>query len=279
MQNKLEDCYDSISGFTGGLARVKKNNKFGVINKIKKLVVPIIYDYIWCLKEGYMRVNLSGKLGLLNKKGEVIIKPLYNKIDAFYDKAAKVYIGDKIGLVSSAGIEIAPVKYSSIEYYRLGYQRSGFIVRLDNEFGLLTEMGAEILPVEYIAFGKYSSDLFALNRNGTCIIFRRQNRAIINLNSSKAYFVVLKRDSKYGVVNSTDELIVNFEYDFMEGALDDFVILNKLAITHEEIEIVACEYNSMTDGDYVFVVVNKDSMQDEILTINKLMVPTTCMEN
>ena len=41
----LKKLYDEVGSFNYGLAWVKKNNKYGFINKDKQLVVPLKYEY------------------------------------------------------------------------------------------------------------------------------------------------------------------------------------------------------------------------------------------
>lgn len=48
--------YDYIGGFDGGLARVKKNNKWGIINECGDVVLPIEYDDVW----NFYKKGLSG---------------------------------------------------------------------------------------------------------------------------------------------------------------------------------------------------------------------------
>jgi hypothetical protein len=63
--------YDSQGYFDkNGLAQVKLNNKYGMINKKNEIIIPIIYDYIYSFEDnGLAKVNLNKKLFYLNEYG------------------------------------------------------------------------------------------------------------------------------------------------------------------------------------------------------------------
>lgn len=70
--------YEDVGHFGEGLAPVKKNGKWGFIDKEGKVVIPFQYDYAWGFNEGYSIVgtivdqadefgNYSLKLGFIDK--------------------------------------------------------------------------------------------------------------------------------------------------------------------------------------------------------------------
>ena len=73
------DGYDDHDGFYEGLARVKKNGKWGAIDTTGKLVVPCEYDAFWFFSEGLAPVQKNGKLGYIDKTGKLVVPCEYDK--------------------------------------------------------------------------------------------------------------------------------------------------------------------------------------------------------
>jgi hypothetical protein len=63
--------YESAEEFKEGLAAVRKNKKYGFINREGKLVIDYKYDLVLRnFDRGRARVKLNGKEVTINKKGE-----------------------------------------------------------------------------------------------------------------------------------------------------------------------------------------------------------------
>ncbi len=77
--------YDAIGIFHEGLASVKKNGKYGFIDKTGKEVIPFEYDYVCDFHEGLAGARKNGKYGFIDKTGKVVIPFEYNSVSAFHD--------------------------------------------------------------------------------------------------------------------------------------------------------------------------------------------------
>ncbi|MBR5334346.1 MAG: WG repeat-containing protein, partial [Alistipes sp.] len=62
--------YDWIGGFNDGLAKVKLNGKYGLIDKTGKEITPVKYGKIYDFREGLAGVELNGKYGFIDKTGK-----------------------------------------------------------------------------------------------------------------------------------------------------------------------------------------------------------------
>ena len=61
--------------FSEGLAAIKKNNKWGFIDKNGKLVIPLKYDDVdYFRPNGLCAVTIKGKSGFIDKFGKETIK-------------------------------------------------------------------------------------------------------------------------------------------------------------------------------------------------------------
>lgn len=64
--------YDYAKPFFGGLALVKKDDRYGFIDKSNKAVIPIIYDVVSPFMDGVTEAYLGGKLYYFNLQGNQI---------------------------------------------------------------------------------------------------------------------------------------------------------------------------------------------------------------
>ena len=77
----VKPIYDSLSSkFEEGLARVRKNDKWGYINKKGEEVVKLIYDDIDNFSNGLAGVKKYDKYGLIDKDGKEVVKPVYDAL-------------------------------------------------------------------------------------------------------------------------------------------------------------------------------------------------------
>lgn len=73
----VQPQYSSITKFDGGgdMLTVKKNEKWGVVNRHNEVLIPLIYDRLYVSEEKgevFAKVELNGKKGLLDSRGNEI---------------------------------------------------------------------------------------------------------------------------------------------------------------------------------------------------------------
>ena len=69
-------CHE-FGNFKNGLAIVKKNSKYGVVNTIPKLVIPIEFDEVEILNNGMILASKFGEYFIYNAKGELLNKKAF----------------------------------------------------------------------------------------------------------------------------------------------------------------------------------------------------------
>ena len=118
-----KEIYDYEGNFVEGLARVGKDDKFGFIDKMNNVVVPLQYEDVWNFSEGLAAVQKDGKRGFVNKMGEEVIPCQYGYTYNFVNGLAKVmHENRKWGYVDKTGTEVVPCQYDDCSYqYNQGY--------------------------------------------------------------------------------------------------------------------------------------------------------------
>lgn len=104
----VDPIYDYIDVFYNDIAIVKKNGKWGMINKLGKEVVEPYYDYINPFSCGYARIAKDGKVGFLNENFKEAVSPSFVHAYPYKDGLAlieKRYYIDTLGKKSEKLVE------------------------------------------------------------------------------------------------------------------------------------------------------------------------------
>lgn len=177
----LVERYQNVEDFVDGLAKVRRQGKFGVVTIRGLEIVPCVYDELYAFNNGLAVARRNGKYGIINDIGEEIIQCKYDKLYSFEDVKRYIYeksdrrllswkdynndlfdreerIGvmrdGKIGYVDKHGKEDLTVfgkEYICVDdkFDTTQSENGGFIVSLRDKYGLLDDMGRQILPCEY----------------------------------------------------------------------------------------------------------------------------------
>lgn len=211
-----EKYEDSHRYFIDGLAGVKANDKWGVINEKGEFVIAAKYDFIDVLSEGLFCFYENGLAGYMNKKGEVVIKPQFSEAKNFSEGLAAFLDGKsgKWGYIDKTGKVVIQPKYTLVRDFSEGTA----LVNIGGEcafdhcewvgglVGVINTEGEEIFPVEYHADGCYSSV------DGWIIL---QKAGPKNDKLSKESNQNIYDRGLSGVVNASGEIVIPFEYDWI----------------------------------------------------------------
>lgn len=145
--------YDLVFSYNNGLAVAMLNDKFGLIDRNEKEIIPLRYDFMSAFSEGLADVRLGKKWGFINAAGAQVIPFIYDFVYGFQSGMALVSLNNKVTYIDKTGKEIFPFKY---DYLSLIYE--GLIeARLNNKVGYLNPKGIEVIAVKYDSV-KYQPD-------------------------------------------------------------------------------------------------------------------------
>jgi hypothetical protein len=128
-----------------GLAFVKLNGKYGYINKVGDLVVPLKYDKAENFNGYRACVQLNGKYGLIDMTGAETVPPIYDYISTF-EYPIHVELNNKHGFIDESGEEVIPIKYDAAGWFCRG---NITYVKLGEKYGYINTVGDEVLPFIY----------------------------------------------------------------------------------------------------------------------------------
>ena len=117
-QKAFRGTFEEAHDFFNGLAKVKKNGKFGLINLQGRTIIPFQYDLMLrnIRAEGIkaIQVKVNGKFGLISHEGEEILPFEYEQM--WYNPRTGVVElakDGRFGLYDHEGVELAPLRFKS----------------------------------------------------------------------------------------------------------------------------------------------------------------------
>lgn len=163
--NKLFDVsmYDNVSSWNGEYARVKRDGKFGLIDRAGNLVIPCEYDDIPYDTEffagGYQSVVKDGKAGYVDKNGNVTCEFRYSAgiMKRFYPSLG--YLIDMEGncVVLSGAVGELPTRYKEVNRYSTLFAA----VDMNGNAGVVDLYGNVIIPFDGTYDSTYDFDISA----------------------------------------------------------------------------------------------------------------------
>lgn len=130
-----------------GLTRVRYGDKYGYINPLTgDLLVPCVYTDTRKPTNGLFWVKKNGKWGCIDKTGALRIPHLYDEATGFTaENRSAVAINGKFGHIDKSGTVRTPLTYDFASYYNHGIS----MVRVDDKYGYIDTTGRFITPLIY----------------------------------------------------------------------------------------------------------------------------------
>ncbi|WCM42329.1 WG repeat-containing protein [Flavobacterium sp. CBA20B-1] len=186
--NLFESDYNEIE-FISDLLKVSNNKKTGIVTYNNEIIIPLDFSSIYQFKNDYFMVQ-NNKISGLYKLNNLVL----------------------------------PLKYKHMNRFLTNY----LYVTNDNDLSGLYDANLNVvIPEEYRIYEYYKS-FYLVEQNNQLLIFNIDDKSITKLNPSykfrdenhywitKRNYFVLQEGNKYGVVNYKGEIVVPFEYDYIE---------------------------------------------------------------
>lgn len=177
--------WDNLLGYEGG--------KWGCINKLGEIKIPIIYDKPIEFKNPKVTVaKLNGENLFINKWGKTVFSNLFDKIidnDPFCDNHCIISLGDKFGIIDSHGKYFLPTSYDEIKRtnYYIEDERGNsigvncYIIKKGDYYGLINKEGKTLLPTEFDKIQKTRFSFIKAIKKTRFGIFTADEKGIIEI--------------------------------------------------------------------------------------------------
>lgn len=215
----IEAQYDTVTLFSGGFAIVGLNNRYGLINEANELIMPIKFDEIVSYNEenDFIKARENSKWSYWNTRGRRI-KVKHIKSTVFYDC---IQIGYKRGM-AEVYLHERNGKFGFVKYICDDLNDDSCKILLESKFLNYQEIGSNYLALE--------------DENGWSI-FNYSGEIIHDYNFDNVYpqqigrrgnqFYLIANNSKYGLINTNGEIVLEPKYDSIKEPGENFYFLSK----------------------------------------------------
>ena len=221
--------------------KVKKNNKYGLIDFDGKEIIPVEYEEITAVSgiENSFKVKKNGKYGIVDSDGKTVIQAQYADIDI------------------------------------LGKDnKSGFIVKNDNgKYGIVDYSNSQILDTNYDSIEKiYGNDTYVVVVNGKQKLVNKKGEDVLvsgfdeikQVLSTQENAVIFVKSNKYGIMNFSGEILINAQYDsLVETKVGTFIASKdgKYGIINiNKEEKLPFEYSLVTYNEKADIYITEDEV-------------------
>jgi len=282
-----------------GFAIVKKENCYGIIDSIGKIVIPFEYSLIEHPRQQYQGfydefyVKKAGKYGILNEMAELISDISYDSFERDYckikDSTQVIFIskkGKRFGIINLIGKITLPVEYEKINQFE---GNSTTIAKKDGLFGLINSSGEIKIPFIYQNIISYKDwdycilqkDKFygVIDKQSLQVIFPMEYQDIEQCFYDETKFIA-KKDGHYGIITRSNQIIIPFEYEKISnwveyGPKEHFVIKDgkEGLISREGETVIPPVYDKIFVDNGTLIKVEKNGVYGTINWKNKIVHP------
>ena len=234
--NNYPDKYDNVWQPKEGLARAKKDGKYGYIDDNGKVIIPFEYEYAEDFNEG-LAIVWKGykefksdyfKCGYIDKTGKEVVSIKYDDVEKFKNGIAKVTENRESFFINKMGEKIISFKYDKLSPFKEGLAAA----KKDGKWGYIDKAGKVIIPFQYDDASEFNGDLaivgigeedhfrkyFYIDKAGNDVI---EINRYEYLEPFKEGLAAVKKDEKWGYIDKNEKIIIPFQYDdaseFSEG--------------------------------------------------------------
>ena len=190
---------------------------------------------IWCEKDVF-KVSKNGKYGVINSKGKEILACDYEEINAL--NGVEGYLVNKrdgkVGLCNLFGNVVIENQYKDIKAISEENKQEFIIQDNDGKYGIASNDKKNIIDPTYEAIAQINTkNIYVVKENGKWSIINQQKDVLVNgdmfdeVKEINEANIVIKKDKKYGIINTDGEEKVKTQYDDLTIASGEYYIAKK----------------------------------------------------
>ncbi len=232
--------------YRNGYIVVNEENKYGIVSINEAKILETEYDEVKYINSSEMyAAKKDGKWKLIGKDNSVILEEGFTEIVEANFENIVAKKDSKYGVITKTGEEKIPYQYDYLEYI----SNENYIAKKDNKYGVINLSNTEILKFEYISMIYredadfieaqkvetetivYTSKLEEKFVGTVCQVNVEKGFIKARINNEYKYFnlkfeektnidlltsnnlFLSKKDGKYGYVNKSGNVVVDYIYD------------------------------------------------------------------
>lgn len=196
--------WDSAGSFSGGVAPVKRGEKWGLIARSGRVVVAPRFDDIRGVFDGYMPVRLGSRWGIVDRSGRLTVRPVFDDIGPCREARCPYRSGDRWGYLDPARGVAIRANYTRIRRFREGHAA----VQDARGWALIDRFGR-------IRFRANVTSLFSPS-NGLVLFVKRRRRGFLDLSGR------VRISPRYEIARSFSDGLAAVRRNGLWGFIDRF---------------------------------------------------------
>ena len=206
--------YGSADEYWEGMACIEMDGKWGFIDKNGTLVVPCIYDSAYEYHEGLACIEMDGKWGFIDKNGTLVVPCIYEKAFPYSEGLAQVEKEGKWGFIDKNGTIVVPCIYG----FAYNYYEGLAAVANDNQWGFIDKSETLVVPCIYDEVKYYSEGLASVTEDHKFGFINKNGTLVVPCIYDSAYdycegLAEVEKDGKRGFIDKNGTLVVPCIYD------------------------------------------------------------------
>lgn len=227
----IEPKFDGLvpnTRFACGLAAVKKNGKYGYIDKDGNTAIPFEYDRCYDFYDGVAKVEKNGKIGYIDKLGKTVAPIEYEDGGNAFENRIWVKKNGKIGFIDKYGNEKIPFIYD----YAYDFEEGLASVKKDGLYGFVDYDGNAVIPFKFKWASGFSEGFARVGENGRYSYIDKSGELAIDCKLQWIYDfsegrAVVYDVEKWGVINTKGEYVKKLgEAGWMSAASEGYIRLH-----------------------------------------------------
>lgn len=201
---------------------VKLADKYGVIGRNGREILPVNYDKILKFNERIIFIKRDGKDGLTDLAGQEILPVIYDEIKPYKDNLLMIEQNGKRGIADQEGNIIIPVQYDKIYL-----QNDKFYISKDGRHGVAAKDGHIIWPCNYFKVADSGNGGYIIGSKHAYAYYNKQGKQITKAEFAEARpfhegLAAVKQGELFGYINEAGEMVIKPQFtqawNFREGA-------------------------------------------------------------
>ena len=138
--------FDFVDQCICGLALAAKDHKYGYVDILGNVIVPLVYDEGLSFKEGYTAVRRGSNWLYIDSTGKVITEAVFTDAQSFHDGLAAVMENDLYGYINTSGKVVIDFKFTNARAFGEGLAP---VANKKGGWGYINQKGEIVITPEY----------------------------------------------------------------------------------------------------------------------------------
>ncbi|MBQ9184159.1 MAG: WG repeat-containing protein [Neisseriaceae bacterium] len=292
--NIISDKYDFIGNIDYGFAKIKQQDKYGLMDKNGKIIIPCEYDDILTLTKepDLIAVKKNNAWGFVDKNNHTVIPFVYEQVWHFHNGLAKIRNNQQYGMIDLTGKIIIPTQY---QWLSDANEQGVMVFKQDNHFGLINkdnqifrEAKSEkiadfnhiLIKKETVSINKTAEENSPQDKqsDNTKYDFEKiDGKYVISENILANKTVIITENNQYGLADATGKIILPVEYNYISVISEDRFKIQKnkqygIADSQGNI-LLSIEYDEIFDFEDGLATVKKNEKNGVVDLDGRIIVP------